>query len=176
MPKTAKIVSADEIKIPVRKVAVAPKEDVKAETSSESNLSTHGEIEISDAKISAKTETVAGETVIQPPIEKAEVKTVAEIKPETVSEKPAVDSTDAKADTDVKTDELESSSEEKLPQLLDTDKYHLPIRERRSSNGSHQTIGFITVFLLLALVGIYLAADAGWIKLGFDLPIHVFKQ
>ena len=88
-----------------------------------------------------------------------------------------VDAVAEQANAKKKTDELsqeEKKKQEAVAKLIEEKTYFVPIKIASRKRNARATI-FILIVLLL-LVGVYLAADAGIISLPFKLPIHIIPN
>lgn len=72
--------------------------------------------------------------------------------------------------------EQENQQQTKIAELIDSKQYNVNITE-----GGHKAVGqkiatWVLLILLLAAIGAYLAADAGYIDVGVDLPYDLIKN
>lgn len=97
----------------------------------------------------------------------------------TSSDAAAIDSLATSAETKKLTQqasEQENQHQAKIAELIDSKQYNVNIVE-----GGHKAVGqkiatWTFLILLLAAVGAYLAADAGYIDVGIDLPYDLIKD
>lgn len=66
-------------------------------------------------------------------------------------------------------------TETQMPNVFDTKQYHLPIKESKSHNAGKHMLGFIIVFILVVIIGVVVATDAGWLNIGLKLPFDLIK-
>lgn len=72
--------------------------------------------------------------------------------------------------------EAEKVREAKVKELIETKKYNVQITEGGHKATSQRIVSWILLLLLLCAVGVYLAADAGYIDIGVDLPYDLIKN
>lgn len=70
--------------------------------------------------------------------------------------------------------EEEKKKQEEINQLIEEKKYFVPIKIASHKRNTRSAV--IAVIVLLVVAGIYLAADAGAIKLPFSLPFNFIKD
>lgn len=70
--------------------------------------------------------------------------------------------------------EEEKKKQEEINQLIEEKKYFVPIKVASRKRNTRSAV--IAVILLLIVAGLYLAADAGAIKLPFSLPFNFIKD
>lgn len=63
-----------------------------------------------------------------------------------------------------------------ISDLEKSGKYRLPIIEGGHKGSAERVVSWIFLMLLLASLGVYLAIDAGYIDIGFDLPFEFIKN
>lgn len=101
----------------------------------------------------------------------------------TTATAPAVTSESSKPELKAKAEPTEENDsalpaktdEAPTPKLFDTEKYHLPIKERSSASAGHRTVVFLVVFVLVAAAALYLLIDAGKLDIGVKLPFDLIK-
>lgn len=104
----------------------------------------------------------------------------SEEKPSSVgSESAAIDAIAQTADTK-KTESKEAEEEQQhkdyINELIKSGKYRLPIIEGGHKGSAERLVSWILLLLLLASVVTYLAIDAGYIDIGFNVPFEFIKN
>ena len=75
-----------------------------------------------------------------------------------------------------KEEEEEKKHKEYIGGLVKSEKYRLPIIEGGHKASAERFVSWIFLLLLIASIAVYLAIDAGYIKIGFDLPFEFIKD
>ncbi len=180
-PPVEPTVQSDDIKVEVRSAPLVIKED-GAETT-RPDLTVHHELTITPPETIAKstdvvevaTEPEAVQEEVPPEPEIPEVvrtpeptETVTPVAPTNDAPKGEPQSTVASEVVPAKPEEMQS------PKVFDTKQYHLPIDEG-ATHGKGKYLTFFAVALLVIVVVLAVAIDAGWIDLGFKLPFDLIK-
>ena len=75
-----------------------------------------------------------------------------------------------------KQEEEDKKHQEYIDGLIKDGKYRLPIVEGGHKASAERFISWVFLLLLIASIGVYLAIDAGYIQIGFDLPFEFIKD
>lgn len=95
------------------------------------------------------------------------------------SESAAIDAIAQTADAkkaESKQEEEDKKHQEYIDGLIKSGKYRLPIIEGGHKGSAERFVSWIFLLLLIASIGVYLAIDAGYIQIGFDLPFEFIKN
>ena len=75
-----------------------------------------------------------------------------------------------------KQEEEEKKHKEYIDGLSKNGKYRLPIIEGGHKGSAERLVSWVFLLLLIASIGVYIAIDAGYINIGFDLPFEFIKN
>ncbi len=75
-----------------------------------------------------------------------------------------------------KQEEEEKKHREYIDGLSKNGKYRLPIIEGGHKGSAERLVSWVFLLLLIASIGVYIAIDAGYINIGFDLPFELIKN
>jgi hypothetical protein len=95
------------------------------------------------------------------------------------SESAAIDALAQTADAkkaESKQEEENKKHQEYIDGLIKDGKYRLPIIEGGHKGSAERLVSWVFLLLLIVSVGAYLAVDAGYIDIGFDLPLEFIKN
>lgn len=95
------------------------------------------------------------------------------------SESAAIEAIAQTADSkklDSKLNEEEQKRKEHIEEIAKSGAYRLPILEGGHKGSAERLVSWLFLLLLLASVGVYLAVDAGYIDIGFNLPFEFIEN
>lgn len=153
----------------------------------EKSLAKKSEVRVTPISAPEKTEP-SGETK-EEPAEASEEQADISNQDEAAAEKPkeetggsetaAIDSLAGSAEnkkTPAKEAEAEKARQQKIQELVASRKYNVSITEGGRKGTGERIITWLLFLLLLCSIGAYLAADAGYLDIGIDLPYDLIKN
>lgn len=131
-------------------------------------------IPISDDLKSKQKETESEQPEEKPELESEESQPEQDANSDTAAIDAVAQSAETKSEAEA--GEEDQKRKQQIDELVRSGKYRLPILEGGHKGSAERLVSWMFLLLLLSSVGVYLAVDAGYINIGFDLPFEFIKN